>query len=96
MSLVKLGQADEAQKIFQAMVNSANESLQRGGSSGESADSSERQLSRRSRQAQLHYLAGLGYFGLGEKEKARQELARALESSPDHLGAKEAMAGIGR
>jgi Tfp pilus assembly protein PilF len=33
-------------------------------------------------------MAGLGYLGLNETEKARQEFNQALEASPDHLGAK--------
>lgn len=38
-----------------------------------------------------HYGAGLGYTGLGEKEKARAELMAALAVSPDLLGAKLAL-----
>ena len=67
MSLVKLGQTDEAKKLFQAMADSAS-----------------------------HFLAGLGYLGLGDKDKARQELTQTLETSPDHLGAKEALTRIAR
>jgi tetratricopeptide (TPR) repeat protein len=99
MSLAKLGRADEAKKIFQAMVDSANESLKQASSTSASAPPSDGQPSRRSRRNQLaqsHYLAGLGYLGLNEKDKAQRELAQTLEVSPDHLGAKEAIARLAR
>jgi lipoprotein NlpI len=43
------------------------------------------------RTANAHYITGLGYAGLGEKEKARVEFSAALAASPDHLGAKIAL-----
>ncbi|HOV36760.1 MAG TPA: DUF5107 domain-containing protein [Dysgonamonadaceae bacterium] len=39
-------------------------------------------------QAYPHYLSGLGYLGLGNKEKARDEFEAALKISPDYLDAK--------
>ena len=39
-------------------------------------------------QAYSHYLAGLGYLGLGNKSKAREEFDAALKISPDYLDAK--------
>jgi tetratricopeptide (TPR) repeat protein len=44
--------------------------------------------------ADAHYLAGLGQLGLNDKDKARQEFMAALQSSPDHLGAKEALSQL--
>ena len=38
-----------------------------------------------------HYNAGLGYTGLGNKIKAREEFNAALASSPDYLNAKIAL-----
>ncbi len=96
-SLAKLGQADEARRIFQAMVESAQGLLKRASSPTDSTPPSDGQPSRRSprtQSAQSHYLTGLGYLGLNEKDKARQELSQALEISPDHLGAKEALAKL--
>ena len=49
MSLVKLGQADEAKKIFQALVDSANELRQPRASTTDTDKAPERQQSRRSR-----------------------------------------------
>jgi tetratricopeptide (TPR) repeat protein len=45
---------------------------------------------------QGHYSAALGYLGLGDMERARQELRRTLAANPAHLGARAALAGIGR
>jgi len=38
-----------------------------------------------------HYLSGLGYLGLGDKNKAREEFNAALALSPDYLNAKIAL-----
>ena len=35
-----------------------------------------------------HYLSGLGYLGLGDKTKAKEEFKNALQISPDFLSAK--------
>ena len=45
--------------------------------------------------ADAHYLIALGNLGLGNKDKARQELTLALQVSPDHLAAREALASVG-
>ncbi len=42
----------------------------------------------RSRLSDAYYLAALGYLGLNDTDKARQELTEALRISPDHLMAK--------
>jgi len=42
---------------------------------------------------EAHYLAGLGHLGLGESAEARTAFTKALETSPDHLGAARALAG---
>ncbi|MFV0378091.1 MAG: DUF5107 domain-containing protein [Mangrovibacterium sp.] len=39
-------------------------------------------------QAYPHYLAGLGYIGLGDKSRAKDELNAALKISPDFLSPK--------
>jgi len=41
----------------------------------------------RSRTANAHYLAGLGYAGLADPERARAEFKSAMAASPDNLGA---------
>ena len=35
-----------------------------------------------------HYLSGLGYLGLGDKTRAKEQFIAALQVSPDFLSAK--------
>ena len=53
------------------------------------------QQAQRDRLSFAHYIAGLGHLGLGERDKAGQELTECLKSSPDHLGAKTALESPG-
>ena len=82
----KLGSADGVEAVFRELVAS--------GAAGETPDPpipTDLRLAPRLRTATAHYLAGLGYAGLGEKENARTEFAAALAAAPDHLGAKLAL-----
>jgi hypothetical protein len=82
----KLGSADRVEGVFRELVAA--------GAAAETPDptiSAALRPSPRARTATAHYLAGLGYAGLGEKEKARTEFAAALAAAPDHLGAKLAL-----
>ena len=88
LSLQKLGKKENVEEIFQDLVESGNEALQRTSSNIDFFAKFGEQQSQRSRLANAHYMAGLGYLGLNEKDKARQEFKQALEASPDHLGAK--------
>jgi tetratricopeptide (TPR) repeat protein len=88
LSLQKLGKKENVEEIFQDLVKSGNEALQRTSSNIDFFAKFGEQQSQRSRLANAHYMAGLGYLGLNEKDKARQEFSKALEASPDHLGAK--------
>jgi Flp pilus assembly protein TadD len=47
-----------------------------------------RSQSRNLQKARDHYLSGLAYEGLGEKDKARTEYASALELNPGHIWSK--------
>ena len=93
LCLQKLGQADKAKAIFQSLVDSGQLALKqpapteagRGGRGG-------RGQSPRLQSANAHYLIGLGYLGLGDTAKAKAELAQAVETSPDLLGARSALA----
>lgn len=93
LALQKLGQTDRATEAFQALRDSAAGSLKERSEIDFFASFGEQQ-SQRSRLAQNHYLAGLGYLGLGDRQKARQELSEALKVSPDHLAAKQALAAM--
>jgi hypothetical protein len=46
--------------------------------------------------ATAHYIAGLGYLGQKEPAKAKEAFAKAIEWSPDHLGARNAVPAAAR
>jgi tetratricopeptide (TPR) repeat protein len=95
LCLQKLGQADRAKTIFQGLVDSGQRALTqpasteagRGGGRGQPQ-------SPRLRTANAHYAIGLGYLGLGDTAKAKSELSQAVETSPDLLGARTALATL--
>ena len=95
LALQKLGQADQAKTIFAGLVESGKAALQlpaaagggRGGRGG-------RAQSPRARVANAHYLTGLGYLGLHDREQAKSELSQAVETSPDLVGARVALAAM--
>ena len=93
LSLRRLGDEQKATELFQEMVKTGTDRLKEA-TDTPSAGPSGRQQSQRSRMAGAHYLAGLGYLGLGDKDKAKEELTLALQSSPDHLGAKTALGQV--
>ena len=87
LAFQKLGQNDKAETIFHELVVAGTAGLK-------SADDNTASFSPQPanlRTANAHYITGLGYAGLGEKEKARAEFSVALAASPDHLGAKIAL-----
>jgi tetratricopeptide (TPR) repeat protein len=88
LAFQKLGQNDKAQSIFRELVDAGTAGLN---PSGDDTSSSYNQPPANSRAATAHYLTGLGYAGLGEKEKARAEFTAALAASPDYLAAKIAL-----
>jgi tetratricopeptide (TPR) repeat protein len=87
----KLGGGEDVKATFHELVNAGSAALQPSDNTDDSAPSSGERQASRGRTATAHYVAGLGYAGLDEKEKARKEFAAALASSPDHLGAKLAL-----
>ncbi len=93
----KLGQNDRAGRLFQNLVESGQRALQQpqgaAAATGPGARRG-RQQSPRVRLAEAHYVVGLGYLGLNEREKAKAELGKAVESSPDLLGARVALAAL--
>jgi len=94
LSLRKLGKIEGVEEIFRNLVKSGNESLQRSSSQIDFFAKFGEQQSQRSRLADAHYMAGLGYLGLNEKDKARREFNQALDAGPDHLGAKTMLAQL--
>jgi tetratricopeptide (TPR) repeat protein len=96
LSLQKLDKKENVEEIFHDLVKFGNEELQRTSSSIDFFAKFGEQQSQRYRLANAHYMAGLGYLGLNEKDKARQEFSKALEASPDHLGAKTMLTQLSR
>ena len=87
----KLGHTANVEAGFRELVTAATAALNPTAAAGESTPPGRGRLSPRMRTATTHYVAGLGYAGLGEKDKAREEFSAALAASPDHLGAKLAL-----
>jgi tetratricopeptide (TPR) repeat protein len=95
LALQKLGQPEKAQALFQGLVQSGQNLLQRpapaaGGRGGRTG----REITPRARAANAHYLAGLGYLGLKDQPQAKAELSQAVQMSPDLLGARTALASL--
>ena len=97
LCLQKLGQPDKAKAMFQVLVDSGQRALTqstlteagRGGRGGRGGAQSPRLHT-----ANAHYSMGLGYLGLGDATKAKSELSQAVETSPDLLGARTALAAL--
>ena len=87
-ALQKLGRTDEAKPIFERLVKSGEEQLTQGEGPDYFAKFGEK-TSERVRQANAHYLIGLGQLGLGEKKQANASFQKALELHPAHVGARE-------
>jgi tetratricopeptide (TPR) repeat protein len=87
LAFQKLGHNDKAEAIFHELVDAGTAALKSTGDDTVSFSPQPANL----RTANAHYITGLGYAGLGEKEKARAEFSAALAASPDHLGAKIAL-----
>jgi tetratricopeptide (TPR) repeat protein len=86
LALQKLDRAEEAKAIFERLVRVGEEQLIQSEAADYFAKFGEKQ-SERVRQANAHYLIGLGQLGLGDKTKAEAEFRQVLELNPAHLGA---------
>ena len=91
LSLRQLGQTDQAAAMLQDLVTAAHQALQQGPAELDPNMSPGTLRSQRSSLGSAHYAAALGYIGLDERQNAKRELARALEISPDNVGARSAM-----
>jgi tetratricopeptide (TPR) repeat protein len=77
LALIKMNKPEEAKTLFQRML-------------GDTADNSaytqfEGRRTNVAQQVTNHYMAGLGYMGLGDKAKASAEFKQALELNPGHI-----------
>jgi tetratricopeptide (TPR) repeat protein len=87
----KLGIKEGNEAVFNELVTSAAAALNQPANTSADASQFSRRQPNRSNAAIAHYNAGLGYTGLGNKTKAREEFNAALTSSPDYLNAKIAL-----
>ena len=87
LSLRELGQSEAAARIFQNLI-AAGEKAQRADESDEFFAKFGEKESERARIAQAHYLVGLGCLGQGDKARAKNEFAKALELNQSHVAAQ--------
>ena len=91
----KLGSKDDADVIFRELaVNQSNSTSNSLGNEGDPQLVNADRMPSRDNLALPHYISGLGYEGLGNKVKAREELNAALTLSPDYLNAKIALSQL--
>ena len=76
LAMQELGNPAEAKGLFLKMLDEASKGVEGGLSGGQTSDP---------RSARDHYLAGLAYKGLGEREKARAEFGEALKANPSDI-----------
>jgi tetratricopeptide (TPR) repeat protein len=89
LAMEKLGQQDRAKAIFNQLVDAGNKAL--GAPAANPPGQSVSSAAQRAQVADAHYLVGLGQLGLNNQDKARQEFSLALEASPDHYAAMQAL-----
>ena len=88
----KLGTGDKGEAVFRELsaTNTSPASTQ-SDNAGDPQFVAARRLAFRDNEAMPYFNAGLGYAGLGNKSKAREEFTAALAASPDFLSAKIAL-----
>jgi tetratricopeptide (TPR) repeat protein len=94
--LRKLGRNDEAHAIFQNLLEFGQKALREPIPQPARRDDDRPQRPPRARLADAHYMLALGSLGLGDRTQAELEFARALDTSPDLLGARTALAALRR
>ncbi len=86
LSLKKLGQGTQAAVLFDQLLKSGREELGSSVDLGYFAKFGTRR-SEAARQAEAHYLMGLGLLGKNNRQEAKAEFKRVLEFDPNHLRA---------
>ena len=94
LCLQKLGETEKARSLFQELVATGEKASRQEPPPPASPWPPRQALSPRAHMATAHYVSALGYLGLADKEKAKQELTEALRLSPDLLGARSALRAI--
>ena len=91
----KLGQKEKAEQMFDGLIKFGETRLRAASSRDFFAKFGERQ-SAMYRQANAHYLKGLGCLGIGRKSEARAQFVKALECNVNHLWAKQQLVWLDR
>ncbi len=86
LSFAKLGNAERAKSIFDSLVSDADRQLERAGTAEVGVIFGGRE-STNDRTSRLYTMRGLGYKGLGESTKAKEDLDKAVELSQSNLWA---------
>ena len=87
LSYDKIGNKDQAKKIFESLVSEADRQLQ-GSSTSEVGVIFGGREAANDRLSRLYTMRGLGYKGLGELQKAKDDLNNAIELSQSNLWAQ--------
>jgi len=82
--------------VFEDLVKTGQETLEGADAGALPSDASAAWRQMRATRAAARYAAGLGYLGLHDDMRARDELSQALQERPDHLGARTALARLKR
>jgi Tfp pilus assembly protein PilF len=77
---------------FEGLIDSSRTGQQAGRGGGPGGFG--RSQSTCARDAATHYSAALGYLGLNDQAKAKEELRWAVELSPDLLAARQMLASL--
>jgi tetratricopeptide (TPR) repeat protein len=89
----KFRQEEKADRMFEGLIEFGKERLQAAPSLDFFAKFGERQSAMR-RQANAHYLIGLGYLGKENKSEARAQFQKAVELDINHLWAKQQLSWL--
>ncbi len=93
LSWLKLGREGEARCVFDGLIRSAQDGLARSEAMDYFAKFGEKESIGR-RQANFHYLLGLGLRGKGKKKEAQEEFLKALRLYPYFLPARKQLADL--
>jgi tetratricopeptide (TPR) repeat protein len=87
----RLGQTADAEREFRRIATVAQQALSAADAASDAppaqASITTARSTPRSRASLAHYIAGLGHYGLGERDAAKTEFELALQKTPDALGA---------
>jgi len=86
LSFAKLKENENAKKIFDALISEADRQLERSTTAEVGVIFGGREVAN-DRLSRLYTLRGLGYKGLGELQKAKEDLNKAVEFSQSNLWA---------